>query len=196
VVDMVTAAGWPIWPMIAASVLALAIIIERLVSLRTKVVAPGGVLEQAIACGRTGNGLEALETSPLGRVLGAGIRNRHGSPEDMKQAVEETGRAVAHDLSRYLTTLGSIASMAPYLGLFGTVVGMIEIFASQSPTGGGDPAQLAQGISIALYNTAFGLIVAIPSMVFYRHFRAQIDAYLVDMEQQAIHLVDTIEKGR
>jgi len=196
VLDMVTAAGWPIWPMIAASVLALAIIIERLVSLRSTVVAPAGVLEQAIACGRSGNGLDALETSPLGRVLGAGIRNRHGSPEDMKQAVEETGRAVAHDLSRYLTTLGSIASMAPYLGLFGTVVGMIEIFAAQSPTGGGDPAQLAQGISIALYNTAFGLIVAIPSMVFYRHFRAQIDAYLVDMEQQAIHLVDTIEKGR
>lgn len=192
---MVTAAGWPIWPMIAASILALAIIIERLFSLRSKMVAPSGVLEQAIKCGRTGQGLDALETSPLGRVLGAGIRNRSGSPEDMKQAVEETGRAVAHDLSRYLTTLGSIASMAPYLGLFGTVVGMIEIFAAQSPTGG-DPAQLAQGISIALYNTAFGLIVAIPSMVFYRHFRAQIDAYLVDMEQQAIHLVDTIEKGR
>jgi biopolymer transport protein ExbB len=129
-------------------------------------------------------------------VLGAGIRSREGTPEDMKQAVEEIGRAVAHDLSRNLTTLGSIASMAPYLGLFGTVVGMIEIFAAQSPTSGADPAQLAHGISVALYNTAFGLIVAIPSMVFYRHFRAQIDAYLVDMEQQALHLVDAINKGR
>ncbi len=194
--DMVTAAGWPIWPMIVASVIALAIILERLFSLRANVVAPAGVLEQAIACGRAGEGLDALEGSPLGRVLGAGIRNRNGSPEDMKQAVEETGRAVAHDLSRYLTTLGSIASMSPYLGLFGTVVGMIEIFAAQSPTSGADPALLAHGISVALYNTAFGLIVAIPSMVFYRHFRAQIDAYLVDMEQQAIHLVDAINKGR
>ncbi|MFZ4498099.1 MAG: MotA/TolQ/ExbB proton channel family protein [Burkholderiales bacterium] len=194
--DMVTAAGWPIWPMIAASVVALAIILERLFSLRRSVVAPAGVLDQAIACGRASGNLDELERSPLGRVLGAGIRNRGGSPEDMKQAVEETGRAVAHDLSRYLTTLGSIASMAPYLGLFGTVVGMIEIFAAQSPSGGGDPAQLAHGISVALYNTAFGLIVAIPSMVFYRHFRAQIDAYLVDMEQQAIHLVDAMNKGR
>lgn len=194
--DMVTAAGWPIWPMIAASVLALAIIIERLVSLRASVVAPAGVLEQAVACVRSGNGLDALEKTPLGRVLGAGIRSRQGSPEDMKQAVEETGRAVAHDLSCYLTTLGSIASMAPYLGLFGTVIGMIEIFAAQSPTSGADPAQLAHGISVALYNTAFGLIVAIPSMVFYRHFRAQIDTYLVDMEQQALHLVDAINKGR
>ena len=193
---MVDAAGWPIWPMIAASVVALAIILERLFSLRASVVAPHGVLDEAIACGRSGSGLEALEATPLGRVLGAGIRSREGSPEDMKQAVEETGRAVAHDLSRYLTTLGSIASMAPYLGLFGTVVGMIEIFAAQSPTSGADPAQLAHGISVALYNTAFGLIVAIPSMVFYRHFRAQIDAYLVDMEQQAIHLVDAINKGR
>lgn len=194
--DMVTAAGWPIWPMIAASVLALAIILERSVSLRPSVVAPAGVLDQAIACGRANGKLDELERTPLGRVLGAGIRNRDGSPEDMKRAVEETGRAVAHDLSRYLTTLGSIASMAPYLGLFGTVVGMIEIFAAQSPTSGADPAQLAHGISVALYNTAFGLIVAIPSMVFYRHFRAQIDAYLVDMEQQAIHLVDAINKGR
>lgn len=194
--DMVTAAGWPIWPMIAASVVALAIIIERLASLRASVVAPAGILERAIASARSGGALDALDRSPLGRVLAAGIRNRDGSPEDMKQAVEETGRAVAHDLSRYLTTLGSIASMAPYLGLFGTVVGMIEIFAAQSPTSGADPAQLAHGISVALYNTAFGLIVAIPSMVFYRHFRAQIDAYLVDMEQQALHLVDAINKGR
>jgi biopolymer transport protein ExbB len=196
VLDIVTAAGWPIWPMIAASVLALAIIIERLVSLRPSIIAPTGVLEQAIDCGRSGKGLDALEATPLGRVLGAGIRSREGTPEDMKQAVEEIGRAVAHDLSRNLTTLGSIASMAPYLGLFGTVVGMIEIFAAQSPTSGADPAQLAHGISVALYNTAFGLIVAIPSMVFYRHFRAQIDAYLVDMEQQALHLVDAINKGR
>jgi len=195
VLEMVAAAGWPIWPMIVASVVALAIIIERFLSLRASAVAPAGALEQAIACGRSGDGLDTLEKTPLGRVLGAGIRNRGGSPEDMKQAVEETGRAVAHDLSRYLTTLGSIASMAPYLGLFGTVVGMIEIFAAQSPTSGADPAQLAHGISVALYNTAFGLIVAIPSMVFYRHFRARIDAYLVDMEQQAIHLVDAINKG-
>jgi len=196
VLEMVEAAGWPIWPMIVASVVALAIIFERLLALRASMVVPAGVLDQAIAAGRSGSGLEALEQSPLGRVLAAGIRNREGSPEHMKQAVEETGRAVAHDLSRFLTTLGSIASMAPYLGLFGTVVGMIEIFAAQSPTSAADPAQLAHGISVALYNTAFGLIVAIPSMVFYRHFRALVDSYLVDMEQQAIRLVDAINQGR
>jgi biopolymer transport protein ExbB len=128
-------------------------------------------------------------------VLVAGIRNVGNSRDLMKESLEEAGRAVAHDLERYLMTLGTIASVAPLMGLLGTVVGMVEIFGSQSPTGG-NPAALAHGISVALYNTAFGLIVAIPSMIFYRFFRGRVDAFLVEMEQQAVRLVDMIHSER
>ena len=114
----------------------------------------------------------------------------------MKESIEEAGRAVSHDLDRYLTTLGTIASMSPLLGLFGTVVGMIEIFGSNSPTGGNNPAQLAHGISVALYNTAFGILVAIPSMIFYRYFRAKVDSLVVGMELQALKLVETVHGER
>jgi biopolymer transport protein ExbB len=126
---------------------------------------------------------------PLGRILAAGLANVKAPRPVIKEAIEETGRVVTHDLDRFLTTLGTIAAMAPLLGLFGTVVGMIEIFGSQTAAGS-NPIQLAHGISVALYNTAFGLIVAIPSMIFYRHFRAKVDSLIVEMEQQAIKLVD------
>jgi biopolymer transport protein ExbB len=131
----------------------------------------------------------------MGRVLAAGLRNLNASRELMKESLEEAGRAVAHDLERYLTSLGTIASVAPLLGLLGTVIGMVEIFGSQTPTGG-NPAALAHGISVALYNTAFGLIVAIPSMIFYRFFRGKVDALLVEMEQQALRLVDIVHAER
>src|SRR3990172_6610801 len=111
-------------------------------------------------------------SSPLGYIFAAGLKNIKSPPEVMKESIEEAGRAVAHDLERFLTTLGTIASISPLLGLFGTLVGMIEIFGAQTPTGN-SPAALAHGISVALYNTAFGLIVAVPSMIFYRHFRSQ-----------------------
>jgi biopolymer transport protein ExbB len=158
------------------------------------------LLEQTVNAlrkeGGNANSLKALaEGSPLGRVLAAGIRNFNSSREIMKESVEETGRAVAHDLGRYLTTLGTIASIAPLLGLLGTVIGMVEIFGSQTPTGG-NPAVLAHGISVALYNTAFGLIVAIPSMIFYRFFRGKVDALLVEMEQQALTLVELMHGER
>ena len=113
----------------------------------------------------------------------------------MKESIEEAGRAVTHDLERYLTTLGTIASISPLMGLFGTVVGMIEIFGSQSPTGA-NPQQLAHGISIALYNTGFGLVIAIPAMIFWRHFRALVDSLVIDMEMQAIRLVEVIQGSR
>ena len=121
--------------------------------------------------------------------LAAGLANVKSPRPVIKEVIEEVGRVVTHDLERFLTTLGTIAAMAPLLGLFGTVVGMIEIFGSQTAAGS-NPIQLAHGISVALYNTAFGLIVAIPSMIFYRHFRANVDSLIVDMEQQAIRLVD------
>ena len=140
--------------------------------------------------GINGEVLDKLaKDSPLGSVLSAGLRNHKSSRYVMKEAIEEAGSAVSHELERFLTTLGTIAAMSPLLGLFGTVVGMIEIFGSQTSTAS-NPIQLAQGISIALYNTAMGLIVAIPSMIFYRYFRSQVDGLIVEMEQQAIKLVD------
>jgi biopolymer transport protein ExbB len=134
--------------------------------------------------------------SPLGAVLAAGLRNLKSSRYVMKEAIEEAGRGVAHDLERFLTTLGTIATAAPLLGLFGTVIGMIEIFGSQSPTGGTNPQQLAHGISIALYNTAFGIAIAIPALIFYRHFRAKVDTLVVEMEQLAAKLVGIVHGER
>ena len=136
------------------------------------------------------------KNSALGEVLASGLRmvNSHPrcSEDDLRSAMEGAGRVVAHRLERYLSALATIASTAPLMGLFGTVVGMIEIFGSQSPTGGatgGNPAQLAHGISVALYNTAFGLIIAIPSLIFWRYFRARVDAYLLTLELASERLV-------
>jgi biopolymer transport protein ExbB len=197
---IIQAAGWPIWPLLIASIIALALIIERLYSLRRPKILPPGLLQSVLTVlGRGGydaNGLHQLEEdSPLGRVLAAGIRNQNASREIMREAIEESGRMVYHQLERYLTTLGTIASIAPLLGLLGTLVGMIDIFGSQSP-GSGNPQQLAYGISVALYNTAFGLLIAIPALIFWRHFRALVDSYVVDMEQQAIKLVEVIHGER
>lgn len=197
---IIQAAGWPIWPLLLASIIAVALILERLVALRRTRVVPAGLLQRVIAEYRKSGASEALiddleRQSPLGRVLAAGLRNVGSSREIMKESVEETGRAVTHDLERYLTTLGTIASISPLMGLFGTVVGMIEIFGSQAPTGT-NPLQLAHGISVALYNTGFGLVIAIPSMIFWRHFRALVDSFVVDMEQQAVRLVEMLHGER
>jgi len=192
--SIIQAAGWPIWPLIFASVIALALIFERMWSLRQSVVAPAGMVDKVLAeYKRTGLTPELLTRTahqgPLGRVLAAGLANVKSPRPVMKEAVEEVGRIVSHELEQFLTTLGTIAAMAPLLGLFGTVVGMIEIFGSQTAAGS-NPILLAHGISVALYNTALGLIVAIPSMIFYRHFRAKVDALILEMEQQAIKLVE------
>ena len=198
--SLIQAAGWPIWPLLAASIIALALIFERLYTLRQSVVAPPGLVDQVLAEFRqTGATPELLaktaRRAPLGRLLAAGLANVKSPRPVMKEAIEEVGRVVIHELERFLTTLGTIAAMAPLMGLFGTVVGMIEIFGSQS-SAGSNPIQLAHGISIALYNTAFGLVVAIPAMIFYRHFRAKVDALVVEMEQQAIKLVDFAQGER
>lgn len=200
VLALIEAAGWPIWPLILASILAMAIIFERIYTLRRPTIIPYGLLDQTIEnLRRHGANPDVLrllaEGSAMGRILAAGVRNIGASREVMKEALEEAGRAVSHDLERYLSTLGTIATVAPLMGLLGTVVGMIEIFGSQSPTGG-NPAVLAHGISVALYNTAFGLIVAIPSMIFYRFFRSRVDAFLVEMEQQAVKLVEIVHGER
>ena len=135
------------------------------------------------------------KSSPLGQVFSAGLRNAKNPPAIVKEAIEEAGRSTAIELERFLNSLGTIAAISPLLGLFGTVVGMIEIFGSQTPQGG-NPLQMAHGISIALYNTAFGLVVAVPAMIFYRHFRAKVDVMLVDMEMQAMKLVEILQGER
>ena len=192
--SIIQAAGWPIWPLIFASVIALSLIFERMWSLRQSIVAPPGMVDRVLAEYKRGGVTQELlaktaHQGPLGRVLAAGLANAKSPRPVMKEAIEEVGRIVSHDLARFLTTLGTIAAMSPLLGLFGTVVGMIEIFGSQTAAGS-NPIQLAHGISVALYNTALGLIVAIPSMIFYRHFRAKVDDLILEMEQQAIKLVE------
>ena len=199
---LIQAAGWPIWPIIFASVVAVGIIIERVLALRQSVVAPRDLLAKVVEeYQKSGVNAEMLvrlhKGSPLGRIFAAGLKNVKSTREVMKESIEEAGRSVVHDLDRYLTTLGTIASMSPLLGLFGTVVGMIEIFGSNSPAGGaGNPAQLAHGISVALYNTALGILVAIPSMIFYRHFRAKVETLVVEMELQALKLVEIVHGER
>jgi len=200
VFSIILAAGWPIWPLLCASIIAVALIIERLVSLRRSKVLPSGLLQRVVAEYRQQGASEAMLTSleaqsPLGRVLSAGLRNVGSSREIMREAIEETGGMVAHELERYLTTLGTIASISPLMGLFGTVVGMIEIFGSQSPTGT-NPMQLAHGISVALYNTGFGLVIAIPGMSFWRHFRALVNGFVLEMQQQAVRLVEVLHGER
>lgn len=198
--SIVLAAGWPIWPLLAASILAFALVIERFFALRRSKIIPERLLDEVLQLVRknqvTPEVVARLENnSPFGRVLGAGVRNLGASREIMREAIEEAGGAVLHDLEKYLTTLGTIASAAPLMGLFGTVVGMIEIFGSQSPTGA-NPAQLANGISIALYNTGLGLAIAIPAMIFYRHFRRTVDSFVHDMQVQAVKFVDVVHGER
>lgn len=197
--SIIDAAGWPIWSILVASVVALAIIFERAVSLRTQGVAPAGLLLQVIEEYKkktiTVARMRQWEArSALGRILAVGLRHAACSREVIKEAIEDEGRVVALQLERFLTTLGSIATMAPLLGLLGTVVGMIELFGAQTPTSI-DPYALAHGISVALYNTAMGLIVAIPSMLFYRYFRARVDALLIDMEAQALTLLTVLQES-
>ncbi|MDQ5850213.1 MAG: MotA/TolQ/ExbB proton channel family protein [Pseudomonadota bacterium] len=197
---IIQAAGWPIWFLLLTSVIAVALIIERSVSLRAAKIIPPTLFEQVVNVykrqGVSADMIGKLEKdSPLGAVLAAGLRNHKSSRYVMKEAIEEAGRSVAHEMERFLTTLGTIATASPLLGLFGTVIGMIEIFGSQSPSGT-NPQQLAHGISIALYNTAFGIAIAIPSLIFYRHFKNKVDTFVVEMEQLASKLVDLLHGER
>ncbi|WP_395406709.1 MotA/TolQ/ExbB proton channel family protein [Pseudoduganella sp. UC29_106] len=194
------AAGWPIWLLLIASIVATALIIERLMYLRRSRIIPKTLLDEVVRVYRSGsisadivNKLES--SSPLGVVLAAALRNVNAPRDVMKESIEEAGSSAAHTLERFLTTLGTIATLAPLMGLFGTVVGMIEIFGSTSAAGT-NPAQLAHGISVALYNTGFGLAIAMPTLVFYRHFRALVDSFIIDMEQQAVKFVDIVHDSR
>jgi biopolymer transport protein ExbB len=198
--EIILAAGWPIWPLIIASIIALAIIGERSWALRNDVVAPSNLLPEVqkwlAQGGVTRETLGKLENhSMLGQVFASALANAKNSREITKEAIEETGRAVAHKLDRYLPTLGTIATVSPLLGLLGTVIGMVELFGSFTNSGH-DVAQFARGISVALYNTAGGIIVAVPAMIAYRYFRGKVDGLLVEMEQQAIKLVEILHGER
>jgi biopolymer transport protein ExbB len=201
VIEIIQSGGWLMWPILACSVAALAIIIERLWALRRKRVLPTGLIEQIRtweASGRVVNqDLESLATgSPLGKVVAAGLLNQGKGRELVRESIEETGRHVVHELERYLNSLGTIASITPLLGLLGTVVGMIRVFNKITLQGVGDPSVLSGGISEALITTAAGLTVAIPSLMFYRYFRGRVDEFVVGMEQEAVMLMEVTEADR
>lgn len=198
--EIIKAAGWPIWPLIFASIIALAIIFERLFALRTNIIAPNNLLPEVQTwLSKGGINRETIarlqKHSMLGQIFAAALTNADASRDITKEAIEEAGRAVAHELEKYLSTLGTIATVAPLLGLLGTVIGMVELFGAFTNTGH-DIAQFARGISVALYNTAGGIVVAVPAMIAYRYFRSKVDGLLVDMEQQAIKLVELIHGER
>lgn len=198
--EIIHGAGWPIWLLLLTSVFGLALIIERFLSLRSRQLLPPGLLQQVIEMVHqrkdTPEALSLLATgSALGRVL-AEVVAASAEPEHLRQAaIEDVGADVSHRLNRYLPALGTIAVIGPLLGLFGTVVGMIEIFGAYSPTGA-DPSQLARGISIALYNTGFGILIAIPALIFHSYFRSRVENFLHQMERQASRLNRILDKER
>lgn len=189
------------WPILLCSVIALAIAAERFWSLQSKRVAPRNLVTQVWQWEKVGHldskRIQDLRNaSPLGRILAAGLVNRAHEREVMKESIEEVGRHVAHELERFLNTLGTIASITPLLGLLGTVIGMIKVFAVITAQGVGDPAVLAEGISEALITTAAGLTVAIPSLMFYRYFRGRVDELIVTMEQEALKMIEVMHGQR
>ncbi len=198
--EIILAGGWLMVPILLCSTLAVAIIIERFWTLRKSKVLPEGlsgtVEDWAARHELDGRHIEQLRReSPLGRIYAAALVNRKRSRDVIKEAVEDTGRHVVHDLERFLNTLGTIAGISPLLGLLGTVVGMIKVFSAIMISGVGDANVLAGGISQALITTAAGLTVAIPSYFFYRFFRGMVAEYVISMEERAIRLIDCIERG-
>ncbi len=199
--ELIQAGGWLMLPIILCSVIALAIVVERFWSLQQKKIAPSTLVGQVWQWHKANNldqgHLDALSSSsPLGRVLVAGLVNRQHPRDIMKESIEEMGRQVVHELERYLNTLGTIASITPLLGLLGTVIGMIDVFSAIMTQGVGNPGVLAGGISQALITTAAGLAVAIPSLIFYRYFRGKVDALVLKMEEEALKIVDVMHGDR
>ena len=194
--EIILAAGWPIWPLIFASIIALAIIGERFWSLRVEIVAPSDLLpevQKLLNQGAIKKDVIAKikEHSLLGEIFASALANSNTSAAHIKEAIEESGRTVNYKLEKYLSTLGTIAAVAPLLGLLGTVIGMVDLFSSLTSSGH-DVAVFARGISVALYNTATGIIVAVPAMIFYRYFRSKVEDLIFDMEQQAIKLIESM----
>ena len=198
-IELVKAGGWPMIPLLLLSFVALGIIVERFWSLRRSVILPPGLGDEVRQWAKRGGTLErqhidALRaTSPLGALLAAALDVRNKSRDAIRERVEDTGRHLVHKMEKYLNTLGTIAAAGPLLGLFGTVVGMIEMFLGILDHGIGDVDQLAGGIGKALICTAAGMIVAVPALMFHRYFRGRIASYIVDMEHEAMQLLDVLE---
>ncbi len=198
--ELVKAGGWMMWPIILASIAAMAIIGERFWSLQKQHVAPDNLLpsvQQWLNKRELGQNHIAFlrESSPLGRVFAAGLSHREQGRLQVKEALEDAGRHIVPELERYINSLGTIASIAPFMGLLGTVLGMIQMFSGVGTQGIGDPALVANGIAQALITTAAGLIVAIPSLMFYRYFRARVNALLIEMEQESAKLLALLSGG-
>jgi len=195
--SVIQSSGWTIWPIVLSSVVALALVLERFWALREDRVLSPDLIDRIRAEVERGGGItgelvqRVAEEGMLGHVLASGLRYVRAPRDVMKESIESAGRMVAHELERFLPTLSTIASMAPLMGLLGTVFGMIEIFGAQSSTAA-TPQQLAHGIAQALYNTAAGLIVAIPTLMFYRYFRSKVDSMTIEMERQALQLVELV----
>jgi len=197
VLELIKAGGLLMWPIILCSIITMAIVAERFWSLRQVKVAPGNLVAKVWQWQKVGH-LDAKrirdlrDSSPLGKILAAGLVQRNHSREIMKESIEEVGRHVAHELERFLNALGTIASISPLLGLLGTVIGMIKVFTVITSQGVGDPSILSEGISEALLTTAAGLTVAIPSLMFHRYFRGRIDGLIVTMEQESLKMVEVM----
>lgn len=199
--ELIIAGGWLMLPIMLCSVIAVAIIAERLWTLRASRVLPRHLVAQVWDWAKDKQlDMERLRKlradSPLGRILAAGLVNRNASRSIMKEAIEDTGRHVVHELERYLNTLGTIATISPLLGLLGTVFGMIQVFSAITTHGVGNAGAVAGGISVALITTAAGLMVAIPSLLFYRFFRGKVAMLVLRMEKQALRMVEVLQGQR
>ena len=195
--EIIQAAGWPIWPLILTSIIGVAIMLERFWSLRKSQIIPDGLIVEIKTMIKQNNlddnKVNILKnSSPLGDLLAVAIAKRKDSVEVIKSALGERAGIIVHNLERYLGVLVTIATVAPLLGLFGTIIGMVELFSSFTSSGH-DVAVFARGISIALYNTAGGIVVAVPAMIAYRFFRSKIDNYLNEMEHYAIQIVEILK---
>ncbi|MCX7099163.1 MAG: MotA/TolQ/ExbB proton channel family protein [Methylococcales bacterium] len=199
--EILISGGWMMLPIISCSILAMAIVVERFWSLQKAKILPPKLVPQVLKMSRENKLDEAMlwrlrMSSPLGTILSAGLANRHHGRDVMKECIEESAQRVVHDLERFLNTLGTIATIGPLLGLLGTVFGMIDIFSSLMQHGSGDPSVLAGGISVALITTAAGLTVGIPSLIFHRYFERLVDEYVVEMESEALKLIDVMYGDR
>jgi biopolymer transport protein ExbB len=198
VLELIKAGGWVMVPLVALAILAVAIILERFWTLRRREVLPPGLGEEVREWAR-GRALDPRHidvlrrNSPLGEILAAGLDVRHRPRDIVKERIEDVGRHVAHRLERFLNSLGTIAAVGPLLGLLGTVLGMIQMFLDILTVGVGDASQLAGGIGQALISTAAGLCVAIPALIFHRYLRGRVTGYIIDMEKQAMALMDALD---
>jgi len=195
--EIIQAAGWPIWPLIITSIVGFAIVIERAWSLRESFIIPRALIDDVHKMIGKGNikkdEIQSLQNhSMLGEIYATVLKNQGKSSDVIKSAVEQTGESVSYRLERYLGVLGTISTVAPLLGLFGTIIGMVELFSSFTNSGH-DVAVFARGISIALYNTAGGIVVAVPAMIAYRFYRSRVDHFINTMEMQALDLIETLQ---